>query len=116
LTDLDWVKPALAALDRGESLQFADLGEAFRLLRADPHVRRTTVASYDGRHEHVSQQHMAVPALWSAAADDPLRAGLESLFHAMVTFGIEYRRLLSEVRDAFPELAERDPGGGRRRP
>ena len=67
LTDLDWVKPALAALERGESLPFADLGEAFRLLRADPHVRRTTVASYDGRHEHLSQQHMAVPALWSAA-------------------------------------------------
>jgi hypothetical protein len=34
----------------------------------------------------------------------------------MVTFGIDYRRLLSDVRDAFPELAERDPGGGRRRP
>ena len=116
LTDLDWVKPALAALERGEPLPFADLAEAFRLLRADPHLRTTTVASYDGRHEHVSQQHMAVPALWSAAADDPLAAGLESLFHAMVTVGIDYRRLLSEVRDAFPELAERDPGGGRRRP
>jgi hypothetical protein len=116
LNDRDWVKSALAALERGDSLPFADLGEAFRMLRADPHVRRTTVASYDGRHEHVSQQHMAVPALWSAAANDPLGAGLESLFHAMVTVGIDYRRLLSEVRDAFPELAERDPGGGPRRP
>jgi hypothetical protein len=110
LTGLDWVKPALSALDRGESLPFADLGEVFRLLSADPHVRRTSVASYDGRHEHISQQHMAVPALWSAAAADPLGAGLESLFHAMITFGIDYRRLLSEVREAFPELAERDPG------
>jgi hypothetical protein len=36
LTDLDWVKPALAALERGESLPFTDLGEAFRLLGADP--------------------------------------------------------------------------------
>jgi len=116
LTDLDWVKPALAALERGESLPFADLGEAFRLLRADPNVRHTAVASYDGRHENLSQQHMAVPALWSAAAVDPLGAGLESLFHAVVTFGTDYRRLLSDVRDAFPELAERDPGGGRRGP
>jgi hypothetical protein len=116
LTDLEWVKPALAALERGESLPFADLGEAFRLLADDPHVRRPTVASYDGRHEHLSQQHMAVPALWSAAANDPLGAGLESLFHAIVTVGTDYRRLLSEARDAFPELAERDPGGGPRRP
>jgi len=30
----------------------------------------------------------------------------------MVTFGIDYRRLMSEVREAFPELAERDPAGG----
>jgi hypothetical protein len=59
---------------------------------------------------------MAVPALWSAAASDPLGAGLESLFHTMVTVGIDCRRLLSEVRAAFPELAERDPGGGQRRP
>ena len=101
------VKPALPALERGESLPFADLRDAFRLLDADPHVRRTTVASYDGRHEHVSQQHIAVPGLWSAAADDPLRSGRESLFHAMVTFGIDHPHLLSEVRDAFPELAER---------
>jgi hypothetical protein len=55
---------------------------------------------------------MAVPALWSAAVDDALRAGLESLYHAVVTYGIDYRRLLSEVREAFPELAKRDPGGG----
>jgi hypothetical protein len=113
LTDLDWVKPAFAALERGESLPFTDLGEAFRLLEGDPHVRRTSVASYDGRIESLSQQHMAVPALWSAATGDPLGGALESLFHAMVTFGTGYRRLLSEVRDAFPELAERDPGGGR---
>ena len=106
LTDLDWVKPALAALERGESLPF-DLCEAFRLLRADRRVRFTTVTSYDGQLENVSQQHMAVPTLWSAAADDPLKAALESLWHAIGTFGIDYRSLLAEVREAFPELAER---------
>jgi hypothetical protein len=107
LTDLDWVKPALAALERGESLPFADLRETFRLLRADPQVRFTTVTSYDGQFENVSQQHMAVPTLWSAAADDPLRAALESVWHAITTFGIDYRRLLAELRESFPELAER---------
>jgi hypothetical protein len=112
LTDLDWVKAALTALERAEALPIAGLDEAFRLLGADPRVRSTTVVSYDGRHERISQQHMAVPALWSAAANDPLAGGLESLFHAMVTIGIDYPRLLSEVRDAFPELAERGPGAG----
>jgi hypothetical protein len=110
LTDLDWVKPALAALERGESLPFADLREAFGLLDADSRVRRTTVASDDGRHEHVSQQHMAVPALWSAAADDPLGAGLECLFQALD------RLLAPRVRGArrVPELVEPDPRDGRR--
>ena len=35
LTDLDWVKPAFAAVESGESLPF-DLREAFRLLRPIP--------------------------------------------------------------------------------
>jgi hypothetical protein len=112
LTDLDWVKAALTALERGEPLPIAGLDEAFRLLGTDPRVRSTTVVSYDGRHERISQQHMALPALCSAAANDPLAAALESLFHAMFTIGIDYPRLLSEVRDAFPKLAERGPGAG----
>jgi len=108
LTERDWVKAVLVALERGERLPFADLADAFRLLQADSHVRGTTVTSYDGRHERVSQQHMAVPALWSAVAEDPLAAAVESLFHAVVTVGIGYRNLLSEVREAFPELAGSD--------
>jgi len=104
----DWVSAALEALERSEPLPFANLADAFRLLQADSHLSGTTVTSYDGRHERVSQQHMALPALWSAAAEDPLAAAVESLFHAIVTVGINYRSLLSEVREAFPELAEPD--------
>jgi hypothetical protein len=123
LTDLDWVKTVFAAVERGESLPF-DLPEAFRLLRSATPARFTTVTarltahaptaahpliparSYDGQLENVSQQHMAVPTLWSAAADDPLKAALESLWHAIATFGIDYRSLLSEMRAAFPGLAK----------
>jgi hypothetical protein len=105
LTDLDWVKPALAAFEGGESLPF-DLGAASGLLRADPRVRLTTVTSHDGGSQNVPQQDMALNTLWSAAAEDALSAALESLWYAIVTFGIDYRRLLSEVREAFPELAE----------
>ena len=105
LTDLDWVKPAFAAFERGESLPF-DLGAASGLLRADPHVRLTTVTSPDGGSQNVPQQDMALNTLRSAAAEDPLSAALESLWYAIVTFGVDYRRLLSEVREAFPKLAE----------
>ena len=57
LTNLDWVKSALAALERREPLPFDDLGETFRLLGSDPLVRRTTVVSYDEALTHFSATH-----------------------------------------------------------
>lgn len=107
LSDLDWVIPALAALEHGSPLPrpFDDHNAAFELLHTDTRVPRTAVPSYDGRHDRVSQQHAALPALWAATAADPLAAGLESLFHAIVTFGSRYPRLLAEVRQAFPALS-----------
>jgi hypothetical protein len=106
LSDLDWVAPALAALQHGWPLPrpFDEHATAFQLLRTDARVPRTTVPSYDGRHDRVSQQHAALPVLWSAAAADPLTAGLESLFHATVTFGNQYPQLLLELRQTFPAL------------
>lgn len=106
LSDLDWITPALSALEHGGPLPrpFDDHRAAFEQLRTDARVPRTTVPSYDGRHDRVSQQHMALPALWAAAAADPLAAGLEALFHTTVTFGNRYRRLLAELRRAFPSL------------
>ena len=50
---------------------------------------------------------MALPAVWAAATDDPLVAGMEGLFHAVVTAGSEYPDLLAEVRRAFPDLIPR---------
>lgn len=83
LADLDWVKTALAALERGKSLQI--------------NPRRN-----QSRND---QQENALLTLWSAA-EDPLSSALESLWYAIVTFGIEDRSLLSDVREAFPELVE----------
>lgn len=100
LSDLDWVAAALAALDRGEP-PFASVDQAFELLRNDSRVRFTTIRSYDGRHDRVSRQYMALPAVWAAAADDPLAAGMEALFHAVVTAGSEYPDLVAEARRAF---------------
>lgn len=52
------------------------------------------------RPSRMSQPHMAVPALLGAAESDPLRAALDSVFAAVVTYGEDYPALLREVRSA----------------
>ncbi|GAA2975140.1 hypothetical protein [Actinokineospora diospyrosa] len=106
LAEVDWVARALTALDHDLPLPqpFDDHNAAFDLLIADPNAPHTTTTSLDGQRDNLSQQHMALPAVWSAAASDPLAAGLESLFHAMVAYGADYPALLAEVRQEFPRL------------
>ncbi|MER7460680.1 hypothetical protein [Micromonospora sp. NPDC126480] len=104
LADLPWTAPALAALRDGRPLPppFDDLIGVWPYLDTVP---ITTVRSYDGRHEHVSQQHAAVPALFAAAEPDSLQAALDALFAAAVTHGDGFPALLADVRTAFPQLA-----------
>ncbi|MEU2855984.1 hypothetical protein [Streptomyces syringium] len=45
----------------------------------------------------MSQPHMAIPALLGAAEADPLRAALDAVYAAVVTYGEDYRTLLEEV-------------------
>jgi hypothetical protein len=40
---------------------------------------------------------MALPALLGAAQADPLRAALDAVYAAVVTYGEDYRALLREV-------------------
>ncbi|GAB4051063.1 hypothetical protein [Catellatospora paridis] len=103
LSELPWVVPALAALRDGRPLPppFDDPLALWPRLNGMP---ITTVRSYDGRHEHVSQQHMAVPALLGAMEPDSLQAALDALFAAAVTHGDGYRALLADARKAFPQL------------
>lgn len=107
LSEVEWIRPALAALEQGAPLPppLDDHKAAFERLRTDSRVRRSAVRSYDGRHERFSQQHAALPALRAAAAADPLAAAVETVFHAIVTFGEGYPALLTEVRQAFPGLS-----------
>jgi hypothetical protein len=109
LVKRDWVAPALAALERGDPLPspFDDYSHAFQALRDDRRAPQTSVASHDGRHSRISQQHMAIPSVFAAARTEPLAAAVEAIFHAVVTFGSGYRKLLTELRHEFPELATR---------
>jgi hypothetical protein len=100
------VSPALEALDRGAALPppFDDHAHAFQALQSDARAPRTAVVSFDGRHERVSQQHAAIPSLFAAATADSLAAAAETIFHAIVTIGGDYRSLLTGLRREFPEL------------
>jgi hypothetical protein len=57
---------------------------AFTIGRPDPSVR-------------MSQPHMALPAVTGAAEPDPLRAALDAVFAAVVTYGENHPALLAEV-------------------
>ncbi|MFC7010180.1 hypothetical protein ACFQMH_00305 [Streptomyces viridiviolaceus] len=106
LTDVDWIAPALAALDRGESLPapFGDPRRTWDRFFADDRITHTVVGSLDGHHDNLLQQAMAMPALLAAAGPDPLRAALDALFAAAVTHGTDYPALFARARREFPVL------------
>lgn len=76
-------------------------------LSDDPDAPSTSVASYNGGHDRVSQQESALPALPFASPrmNPPLAAATSALFYAVVTTGPTYARLLAELRADFPRLA-----------
>jgi hypothetical protein len=106
LSGVDWIVPALAALDRGDPLPppFDQPDHAWQRLYADPLVPHTTITSMDGRSRNCHQQSFALPALRAAAHADPLRAVLDATFDAIAGYGIDYPELLAELRLAFPRL------------
>ncbi|MYW90386.1 hypothetical protein G3I59_07055 [Amycolatopsis rubida] len=112
LTEVEWIAPALAAMDRGEALPapFDDDRRAWDLLLTDERVPHTLATSPDGQHDNCLQQAMAFPAVFSAREPDPLSAAFRALWSAAVAFGYgRHGVLFAEVRQAFPALAE---GGG----
>ena len=103
LADLDWVAPALDALDHGESLPapFDDSAQAFRRLSGDERPLRVVITHPGGAPGPISQKHAALPAVTGAADTDPLRAAIDALYAAVVTFGDDFRIVLAEVRGSF---------------
>ncbi len=105
IADLDWVAPALRALDQGQQLPppFGDRKQVWQRLRSDPRVPNGAVPSLrPGGPPNMSQPHMAVPALFNAAGPDSLDAALQALYAAAVTFGRDnYPALLEEVRRTY---------------
>lgn len=104
IAGLDWVAPALQALDDGRDLPppFGDPDLVWRTYHSDPRVPDTTVMSLDGRIPNMSQPAMAIPALFDATGPEPLDAALQVLYAATVTFGRDdYPTLFQEARRTF---------------
>jgi hypothetical protein len=105
IADLDWVVPALRALDQGQRLPppFDERTRVWQRLRSDSRVPHGTVPSLRPEGPpNMSQPHMAVPAMFAAAGPDPLDAALGALYDAAVAFGRDdYPALVEEVRRAF---------------
>ncbi|MGW2089422.1 hypothetical protein [Streptomyces sp. NPDC001880] len=106
LSGVDWIVPALEALDRGHELPapFDDLRRTWDRFLADRTIPHTLVDSTDGVRGGFLKQAMAVPALFDATETDPLRAALDALFAAAATYGSDHPRLFDEVRRRFTML------------
>ncbi|MGC9498442.1 hypothetical protein [Streptomyces sp. WG7] len=111
LDGVDWIAPALAALDRGEPLPapFDVPQRAWDRFFADDRTTHTLVDSSDGCRDNLLQQAMAMPALPAAAGPDPLRAALDALFAAAITYGTDYPALFALARRRFPTLGPGTP-------
>ncbi|WP_217168529.1 hypothetical protein [Streptomyces sp. AC512_CC834] len=108
LDGVDWIAPALAALDRGEPLPapFDDPRRAWDRFFTDD---RTALTAPDGCHGDPLRRALALPALCAAADVDPLRAALGALFAAAVAHGTDYPALFAEARRYFPDLGRGTP-------
>ncbi|PSL57186.1 hypothetical protein B0I31_102164 [Saccharothrix carnea] len=107
LADIDWIAPALTAMDRGEPLPppFGDDRRPWELLFADERVPRTVVTTLDGRHDDFSQQAMALPAIFAELEPDPLTSACDAVWTAVSTYGPgRHGALFTELRSAFPMI------------
>ncbi|MET8688169.1 hypothetical protein ABZV77_28580 [Streptomyces sp. NPDC004732] len=106
LDRVDWMVPALEAAERGRPLPapFDDHGHVVSRILDDPAVPDTTVAPARPTYPAATrQQFSALPALYAAVEDDPLRAALDAVFAAAVTVGRDYAVLLAELRVRFSD-------------
>lgn len=112
LSAREWVRPALEALDRGDDLPtpFDDQTRVWESLFGRTVVVNihAVVASEDHTPREIMPEAAALPAIFGAIEPDPLRAALDALFAAAVTFQDDHPRLFRELRAAFPTVGGED--------
>lgn len=102
LDQVDWIAPALEALDAGCPLP-APFDEPARVWDRFVHDERITLtpATPGGGPMGISRQAVAIPTLFSATDEDPLCAAAATLDIAADTVGGDRRRLLDDVTATF---------------
>lgn len=106
LDALDWVRPALEAMDQGEPLPapFTDHAGVQALLRTGPTSTQAVARFTNQERERPRRIHrpsFAVPAVFSAVAEDPLQALVDTFSHAAATFNDDRDTLIDELRARF---------------
>jgi len=98
------------AMDRGDPLPapFTSSAEAAARVRGGPRRAQVVVSRIDHRRRdapapprRIHRPSFAVPALFSATGDDPLRALVDTFSHAAATFDDERETLIAELRARF---------------
>jgi hypothetical protein len=114
LDGLEWARPALEALDRGNPLPFPDRQAVFRLISAAALVTATTGLPLDQLgdrltaeqraelRERIDRAPMAVITIFNAVHPDPAKAVSEAFATALETFDGRDEDLLTELRLRFP--------------
>jgi hypothetical protein len=109
LSALDWVAPALAALERGQPLPapFDSQAKTWALLLGpDTVVMAVNRAVSDVADEppRMDTRAAALPAIFAAVDPDPLKAAVDAVWSAAIAFQQDSPRLFADLRDAFPAL------------
>lgn len=106
LSSLDWVRPALDALEREQRLPppFDDPQRVWDLLVGEDVQLQVVVAPTDEQEPRMWPPAAAMPTLFAAVEPDPLHAAIDAVFGAVLTFGDDYPELLRELGETFPTV------------
>jgi hypothetical protein len=101
LAELDWVAPALTAVEQGRPLPppFHLAGLAWHWLQSDSRVPQSIATMVQEWIDQDSPILKAVSTLFAAAQPDPFQAALAALHMGIEAFGAERRFLLDEVKE-----------------
>ncbi|MDT5041942.1 MAG: hypothetical protein QOE51_2927, partial [Actinoplanes sp.] len=99
LADLDWVHPALAAMDRGDPLPEPFTAPAAVYPLVLPDGRRSPTAASPGQPRH--RPSFAVPTIFRATNADPGEAVTLTYRSAVATFHDRRDELVTELRERY---------------